>query len=327
MPRLLIIKPSSLGDIVHGLQLVASLREQVPDLRVDWVVRDLFAPLVRQAVDVERVIVFERRGGWGALWRLRREIRAERYDFVFDLQGLARSGLMTAVARAGRKVGRSDAREGARWFYDAVVPLPPAGRSSHAMEILLQFAPVLGAKPELRGQVKFRLPAEPLEGVFGEGAAAGESSRRVILFPDSRRPEKCWPHFRVLTERLLLERPDLRLIWAGSERLEGETGWPVGRFANLTGRIPLGSLPSAMARVALVVGNDSGPVHLAAAMGVPVVALFGPTDPQRFGPYPPGAPGRTIVRAPEGRWEQLSVEPVVAAVTAAADGRSQSSQL
>jgi heptosyltransferase I len=310
MTRLLILKPSSLGDIVHGLQLAASLQEQVADLTIDWVVRDLFAPLVQQAVAVDRTYVFQRRGGLAGFIRLLRQLRRTRYDLVFDLQGLLRSGLMTAAARAPLKVGRSDAREGAGLFYDRRVPLPPAGRNSHAVERLLQFAPVLGAEPEARGRVTFKSGAE------GEPLFEGAGPRPVLMFPDSRRPEKCWPYFEALTERLLEQDATVRIGWAGSVRQAGRPEWPAERFANRTGLTPLAALPSLIEQAALVVANDSGPMHLAAAMGVPVVGIFGPTDPRQYGPYPVGAPGREVIQAPGGRLTDLSPEVMAERVRA-----------
>ncbi|HRI82098.1 MAG TPA: glycosyltransferase family 9 protein, partial [Opitutaceae bacterium] len=133
MTELLIIKPSSLGDIVHGLQVATSLKSQCKDLRISWIVRDIFAPLVRACEAVDQVHVFERAGGAKGFLRLMREVRQTKFDYVFDMQGLLRSGLMTSRARAAKKVGRTDAREMAGMFYDLKVPLPPEGRRSHAL--------------------------------------------------------------------------------------------------------------------------------------------------------------------------------------------------
>lgn len=304
MTRLLIIKPSSLGDIVHGLQVAASLRAQVPDLRIGWVARDVFAPLVERAEPVAEVHVFERRGGAAAFLRLLRKLRRTPHDVVFDFQGLFRSALMTGASTARLKAGRSDAREGARWAYHRRVPLPPSGRASHALDILLRFCPVLGAEPRLAAPLLFR-PGVPFSLPF---LAPGPAP--FILFPESRRPEKCWPHFAELTRRLLRERPERRVVWAGSTRSRAEEGWPPERFANLTGRTPVETLPDLLRGAALVVGNDSGPLHLAAAMEVPVLAIFGPTDPRRFGPYPVGAPGRDVITAPRGELRRLEAEVV-----------------
>lgn len=156
MTELLIIKPSSLGDIVQALQVATSLKAQRPDLRISWVVREIFAPIVRACEAVSHVYVFERNAGAKGFLKLTKEVRKTKFDYVFDMQGLLRTGLMTSRTLAKKKVGRSDAREMSGFFYDQKVPLPPDGKRSHAVDILLQFCPVLDCKPELRGHLKFR---------------------------------------------------------------------------------------------------------------------------------------------------------------------------
>ena len=113
MQSLLVIKPSSLGDIVHALQVVQTLARERPDCRISWVVRERFAGLVQAAPFVHEAIIFRRRDGWRAFVQLLRQLRQRRFDAVWDMQGLLRSGLMTAAARAPQKWGRRDAREGA----------------------------------------------------------------------------------------------------------------------------------------------------------------------------------------------------------------------
>ena len=117
MFELLIIKPSSLGDIVHGLQVATSFKAQRKDLRISWVVREMFAPLVRACEAVDQVYVFERNAGTAGFMKLTKELRKTPFDAVFDFQGLLRTGLMTSRVRAKRKIGRTDAREGATLFY------------------------------------------------------------------------------------------------------------------------------------------------------------------------------------------------------------------
>jgi ADP-heptose:LPS heptosyltransferase len=237
-----------------------------------------------------------------------REVRKTKFDYVFDLQGLLRTGLMTSRARAKHKIGRSDAREGAGLFYTRKVPLPPDGRRSHAIDILLEFCPVLGAKAELRGLLKFR-ELEKLHLKFAEGRAG---TRPVLMFPDSRRPEKKWGGFKQLTEMLLREDPARKVIWAGSNPLPDRSAYPSSQFLNLTGNTSLVSLPALIKMADWVVTNDSGPMHLAAALGVRVIAIFGPTDSRLYGPYPPGAPTNFVIQAPVGHLKLLSAKDVYA---------------
>jgi ADP-heptose:LPS heptosyltransferase len=308
MTELLIIKPSSLGDIIHGLQIATSLRAQRDDLRISWIVREMFAPLVRICAAVDRVYVFERMGGAKSFLKLMREVRKTKFDYVFDMQGLLRTGLMTSRARARHKVGRTDAREWSGIFYDEKVPLPPGGRRSHALDILLQFCPVLGAKPELQGKLTFR-QAEDLNLKFAEGKGGG---RPYLMFPDSRRPEKRWGGFKQLTEMLLREDRSRKVVWAGSNFLPDRGSFPRSQFLNLTGNTSLVSLPALVRRAEWVITNDSGPMHLAAASGVRVFAVFGPTDPLLYGPYPIGGPTNFVIQAPVGDLKLLSARDVFA---------------
>ena len=308
MTELLIIKPSSLGDIVQALKVATSLKAQVPGLRISWVVREIFAPIVRACEAVDQVYVFQRAGGTKGFIALTKEIRRTEFDFVFDLQGLLRTGLMTSRVRAKRKVGRTDAREMSGIFYDEKVPLPPLGRRSHAVDILLQFCPVLGAKPELRGTLRFR-EVDSLNLKFADSRGGG---RPIVMFPDSRRAEKCWGGFKQLTEMLLRDDKSRKVIWAGSNYVHDRGAFPAAQFVNLTGNTSLVSLPALVKRADWVISNDSGPMHLAAALGVKVLGIFGPTDPQLFGPYPLNAPTNVVIQAPVGDLKLLPAKDVFA---------------
>ena len=306
MIELLIIKPSSLGDIVHALQVATSLKAQREGLRISWVVREIFAPIVRACQAVDHVYVFERNAGAKGFLRLTKEIRKTKFDYVFDMQGLLRTGLMTSRAHATKKVGRSDAREWSGMFYDVKVPLPPDGARSHALDVLLQFCPVLDAKPELRGTLKFR-EVENLNLRFADGRGGGKP---IVMFPDSRRAEKCWGGFKQLTEMLLREDKSRKIVWAGSNYVHDRGAYQPAQFFNLTGNTSLVSLPALIKRADWVISNDSGPMHLAAALGVKTFGIFGPTDPRIFGPYPLNGPTNFVIQEPVGDLKLLSAKDV-----------------
>ncbi len=308
MTELLIIKPSSLGDIVHGLQVATSLKAQVNGLRISWIVGDVFAPIVRACEAVDHVYVFERKGGTKGFLKLMKEVRKTKFDYAFDFQGLLRTGLMMSRAHAKVKVGRSDAREMSGMFYNRKVPLPPDGKRSHAVEVLLQFCPVLGAKPELRGALKFR-EVDALHLSFAEGRGG---AKPFLMFPDSRRAEKCWGGFKQLTEMILRENRSRKVIWAGNNRVQDRNAYPAEQFLNLTANTSLVSLPALIKRAEWVITNDSGPMHLAAALGVRTLGIFGPTDPRLFGPYPLTSPTNFVVQAPVGDLKLLSAKDVYA---------------
>lgn len=306
MQQVLIIKPSSLADIVHGLQVATSMKAQVDDLRISWIVRDIYAPIVRACAAVDHVYVFERKGGAKGFLKLVREVRKTKFDYAFDFQGLLRTGLMTSRVQAKTKVGRKDSRELSGMFYDQKVPLPPEGRRSHPIEILLQFLPVLGAKAELRGTLKFRA-VDALNLKFAEGRGG---SRPIVMFPDARRADKSWNGFKQLTELILRGDRTRKVIWAGTTVVNDRGSFLPAQFLNLTGNTSLMSLPALIKRADWVISNDSGPMHLAAALGVRTLAVFGPTDPRMCGPYPPEAPTNVVVQAPVGDLKLLRAREV-----------------
>jgi hypothetical protein len=215
---------------------------------------------------------------------------------------------MTSRTLAKHKVGRTDAREMAGVFYQQKVPLPPDGRRSHALDILLQFCPVLGAKAELRGSLKFR-EVESLNLKFVDGRSG---AKPILMFPDSRRAEKRWGGFKQFTEILLREDRSRKVVWAGNNYLPDRSAFPPSQFLNLTGNTSLVSLPALIRRAEWVITNDSGPMHLAAALGMRTFGIFGPTDPRLFGPYPLNAPSNFVVQAPVGDLKLLPAKEVYA---------------
>ncbi len=302
--RILIVKPSSLGDIIQGLQIAQRLQEPPLCARIDWVVRDLFAPMVEASPAVSRVIRFARDGGWAGYRQLIREIRRDNYDVAIDLQGLFRSALLTRLARADRRLMHPITREFAGWLVPEKMPWPVHSPGPHACDCLQQVLPSLGLSLGLPAKLHLRMSElPPMVSAFLE-------KNPMVLFPDSRRPEKEWPYFRELTELLLRKRPEVPVLWAGAERCEFPAGEGNGQFMNLTARTQLREMIPIVDRARLIVANDSGPMHLAAALARPVVALFGPTPPERFGPYPLDCPRHVVLRAPEKQLSRLKPDTV-----------------
>ncbi len=306
MRELLIIQPSSLGDIVHGLQVSASLKAQQPDWRVSWIVRDVFAPLVRSSAAVDQSFVFRRQGGVRGFLQLMREVRQRRFDAALDFQGLLRSGLMIKWTHAARKLGRADAREGAAMFYGEKIAAP-AGAVGHPLETLLEFCTALGAKPELAGPLIFRDHGKLNLGFM----EPRQGMRPVLMFPDSRRFDKRWDGFGQLSS-LMVREAGRKVVWAGANYLPCKEAFPDGAFVNLTGNTSLTSLTALVANADWVVSNDSGPLHLASAMGAKTLGIFGPTDPRISGPYPLNAPTNFVIQAPVGDLRLLPAKDVFA---------------
>ena len=313
MEEILVIKPSSLGDIVHALVVVESLRRQRGDVRVTWLSRDIFAPLLETCPTVDRVIRYRREGGLREIARVGSALRRERFDLVLDMQGLARSAFWARCATAPRKIGRGDGREFSRLAFRELAPPPEKGfKRAHAVEILLQFLRPLGLAPEIRGEVSFPR-AKLSEGVRRLLAPdGGDFPAPILLFPDSRRPEKEWRGFRELTSLLLAASQGVPVVWVGSSRYAPDPAWDAvyTDFVSLMGKTTLADVAALISRARFCVTNDSGPMHIAAAMGVPVFGIFGPTPPERYGPFPLSSPKNHVILAPDGDLSKLSAQAV-----------------
>jgi len=309
---ILVIKASSFGDIVHGLQVMASLQTQSqPRHSITWLVQDRFAGLVEASGIAKEEWIFSRRGGWMGGAKLWSRLRSRRFDLVLDLQGRFRTGFWTWLTRADRKIGRADARQLAGMFYPETAPLPPGGRyRSHAIEILLEYLPRLGIEPQLAGPLEFPRSLSP------EVDATVLARRPILIFPDSAQAAKEWPGHRELTRQLANEYPEIPVIWPGWSDMEPPSGLRHGNFHNLMKRVPLNRLPSLLKSARLVVANDSGPMHLAAAMRVPVIGIFGPSSTKRYRPWPVAGGEARAIEAPGGRLTNLKIEPVRAEITA-----------
>ncbi len=303
---LLIVKPSSLGDIVHGLQIVQTVAAQWPECRITWVVRDRFAGLVEAAPFVHETIHYKRKEGWRGLWNVIKALRGRKFGAVWDMQGLLRSGLMTAAARAPRKLGRRDAREGAGIFYTRKVGLPVGEGPYHAIPILQGFPQAAG----LEDAIRFPLALDPGPVFPWQGFFEGDARKRFVIFTDSRGAGKEWKGFDGLTRLIWEKIPDSRIAWCAGKPAEPATAIPDGRFLNLTG-CPMDEMIELVRQPSVFIGNDSGPMHLSAALGNRVLAIFGPTSPDRFGPWPPGSPRTEAVTAPGGVLADLTAETVL----------------
>ena len=272
-PRILIVKPSSLGDVVHALPTVNRIRRHWPDAHIAWLINDSLASLLTNCPLINEVIPFPRRD-YCALPALFRRLRAGRFDIVVDLQGLLRSGLFTAATGAPHRIGLSDASEGSRMFYNEVMPVPRI----HAVDRYLRAAECL------------RCPEVPIEFPLGlEGRAP--SRPWIAINPSARWETKLWGDERYA--ELIRRLPRERVVLTGSaserdriEKILGGTRSVASDVPrNLAGKTSLPELAELYAHCAVVVSNDSGPMHIAAAVGTPVIAIFGPTDPTLTGPY------------------------------------------
>jgi len=289
--QLLLIKPSSLGDIVHAMPTLAALRVGFPHTEVTWLVKRQWAPLVEVIRGVDQVCVVET-GLSGWLGRVR-ELRAARFDLVIDLQGLFRSGAMAWLTGSGRRIGFADAREGSPLFYTRRVKVP--GAPMHAVDRYLLLAEALGAARPAQPLFEFVDRPEDRQAVETILAKAGTAASLpwIAINASARWETKRWPpqHFAEAADQLA-HALALPIVFIGgqAERQESLAVLALMRTkaVDLTGQTPVGLLPCLLRQAAVLITNDSGPMHIAAAVGTPVVALFGPTDPRRTGPYGSG---------------------------------------
>jgi lipopolysaccharide heptosyltransferase I len=330
-PRIALVKLSSLGDVVHALPVVATLRAARPRARLAWIVERREAGVLREHPALDEVIVADTRGWRRArtpaaaraaladLQALRRRLAQARFDVALDLQGLMKSGLITAACRAPLRIGFA-----AGWgreplhalFVNHRVQPPPSAR--HVVEQYLALLAPLGIEER---RLQFHLPASPLVEARMEEwlAAAGLKPHRrlVVLNPGAGRADKRWPvaHFAALARRLEHDAAAHVLVtWGPGEEATARAVAEGSAVAILAPPTDLDALLALLRRASVVVAADTGPLHMAAGLGTPCVGLFGPTSAERNGPY--GAGHRTL-SSPDGTMAALAPERVLAAVVEA----------
>ena len=286
--RLLLIKPSSLGDIVHVLPTLAALQTRFPSASVTWAVKRQWAGLVERVEGVDHVLALDR-GLHGWLSQVP-QIRAAQFDLVVDLQGLFRSGVLAWLSGCPWRVGLATGREGSPFFYTQRVPVP--NLLMHAVDRYLLLAAALGASPTSPPIFRFRRRETDLQAVRHLLQREGLSGDHpwLAMNVSARWPTKRWPagHFARAADSLT--RAGLGpVVFIGGSSEQADSALVRSLMettsVDITGQTEVGLLPTLLQQAAALVTNDSGPMHIAAAVGTPVVALFGPTDPVRTGPY------------------------------------------
>jgi len=292
MRSLLLVKLSALGDVVQTLPVLSALKRAYPELEIDWVVEEQNAEILEGHPLIRRLLVFPRRRilrllrsasgfrtGISLFKRFVAELRRETYEVVLDLQGLLKSALVVSLARSGRKVGFANHREGST--LPLTEKLPAYDPELHAVRRYLSAAVYLGGI------------AEPVEFPMADYPSAGELSQSLglpappwlVFVPATRWPTKLWTRagWQGLARRASgLGYP---LIWIGGAGDREYVDSLAVQGFNLCGRLGLKELAGVLSGAAAVVSVDTGPMHLAAALGRPIVALFGPTAPWRTGPF------------------------------------------
>ena len=296
--NILIIKPSSLGDVVQALPVLEVLRETFPSAQIDWLVNEEIGDILSGNPYLRTVHLWDR-ASWRTLRllptairgtaRLLQRLRRERYDLILDLQGLLRSALIARFSGGKQIVGFADAREMAPLFYHRQVRAPVG--DMHSVERYVLAAGVRGQGSGIR---EFPIVFSEHERHAAERLLAelkrDATCPLVVFVVGARWETKHWPpeNFAALAEQVV-GRHGVEVGLVGSRgdsplarRIASMCGCAMLDFS---GKTSLKQLAYLFQRAEVVVGNDSGPIHIAAAVGAPVVALYGPTSPARTGPY------------------------------------------
>ena len=283
--RFLILRMSALGDIVHTLPAVAALRQSFPRAQIDWLVDSKWLPILEGNPDATKIISIDR-SNWRNVLATIGQLRAARYTVALDFQSLYRSAILARLSGAPRRVGfdASYAREGAAAFFYTEKVTP---QRLHKVEHNIELVESLGAHAE---EIRFWLPTsrEAREHV-DRVLAAHEITDFFVLSPGGGWASKCWPAERYgELHRALVERygwPGVISFGPGERDLAENVQHSAGSPEPLVELFDLPQLIALLRRAKLVVAADTGPLHLASALGTPVVGLYGPTDPARNGPF------------------------------------------
>lgn len=285
---LVIVRTGAIGDVTNALVFAEAVRAQAPKTRIGWVVHPLAQPLLEGHPAVDQVHVWPRGGGFSGLRALGKELREASYDMAVDLQRILKSALVSRMSGAPRRVRYDRGRSKELSWLLGGEPIPAGDRSAHMVEQYLEFARHLGIESPT---VRHRLPEDPAAEAWAEENFPGEAP--VIFSIGASKPENRWPAERwgELAQVFARETGETGVLAGGPGDVElGRVAMDVSKrdARNYVGRTTLPQLIALLRKARLVVSADSGPMHLAVAVGTPVIALFGPADPRRTGPWNPG---------------------------------------
>jgi len=289
-PRILIVRLSAIGDAIQTMPVACALRERFPDAFLAWAVETRAAALLRGHEALDELIELPR--GWlkspGGMWRLRRRLRDLRFDVTIDVQSLTKSAVLAWLSGAKRRIGFGNpgGRELSKWFNNQRVD----PKTTHVVDRYLELLRPLGVEsPAVRFQVPEheadRVAAERIIGELGIGAGF------AIVNPGAGWPSKLWPaeRYAAVARHLGNARHLPTLVaWAGqAERAMADQIAAGGSMVSIAPPTALPELAALARRAKLFIGADTGPLHLAAAVGTPCVGLYGPWPAARHGPYGP----------------------------------------
>jgi heptosyltransferase I len=294
--KILILKPSSLGDVIQALPVLRLLKLHFRDAEIFWWIDAANAPLLENDPDLAGIILFHRKRWksplhWNEVFQSIRQMRAHKFDLVIDLQSLLRSAAFAWAAHGKKLVGLDDSREGASGFYDLAVPRKDY--FTHAADWYLSVLTALKI-PVHKNFVwlpENQKISDDVKQKWLDSKLKTENSKLIFLQPGARWKNKRWPaeHFAALVRELGKKFPTAQFFVVGGKD-DSSLGEKISAAApekvlNLCGQTSLPEMVELLRLGDLLVTNDTGPMHVAAALGKPVVALFGPTEARRTGPY------------------------------------------
>ena len=286
--RLLIVKTSSLGDVIHALPVVQAIKEAAPGLTLDWVVRRRCADILRGNPCIDNLAVLPDKPTLREILLLRHEMDFANYGMALDMQGLALSGLVTRLSNAPVRVGWDRNRELNALFLTHPIVSPALRQRTHEIDLLYGFAEALGVRTEHKN-----FTPQPYLAAEGRVQALkwleGLPHPRVALNVGASRAYKRWPVESWTQTAQALTALGVGIVFVGDKKdaevVAQITPHLATHFVTLAGKTTLRELASVLESCDLLVSGDSGPMHLAVAVGTPVVAIFGATHPNRHGPY------------------------------------------
>lgn len=296
--RILLVKPSSLGDVLHALPVLHGLRARYPQAMIEWLIGSSLAPLLEELDGVNGLVLFDRKRlarlgrsfrATGEFTRLIRRLRERRYDLVIDLQGLFRTGFLTRATGAPVRLGFANAREGARLFYTHLIPID--NPDQHAVDRNYLVSKWFGFEDvPIRFGLVSGAPARTAAAALLRAGGVGPETEVVGVVPGARWETKVWlPERFVETIDELQADGDVRCVLLGGsgevELCDRIAEKCQTRPINLAGQTDLPMLAALVDRANVVLCHDSGVMHLAVALDRPLVCLVGPTNYRRTGPY------------------------------------------
>jgi lipopolysaccharide heptosyltransferase I len=321
MSSVAVVKLSSIGDVVHALPLATALKRHAPVTRVTWVAEAREAALLHGHPAVDEVLVADTRG-WrreragaralGGALALARALRARRFDVAIDAQGLIKSGMLTALTRAPRRIGFAAGarREWPSGIFLTTRVLPP----SSARHVVDQYLALLAPLGVTAAPAEFALPADSAAEARADDMLATlgikPHDRLVLVNPGAGRPRKRWPvdAYRAVARRLADESgARIVVLWGPGEEDDARAIAAAAAGAAAAPPTSLRELVALARRARLMIAADTGPLHVAAAAGTPCVGLFGPTSGARNGPY---GRGHRVLQSATGAVAGITVDAV-----------------